>query len=238
MDDPLLEIVALHLADAEAAQAGGADRVELCAWSDLGARSPAPSDVRAVVRGCDMPVRVVLRLSEGFATTGGEVTRLAGLAGDYLSSGAEGVVLGFLNSDLEIDLGVCETLADALHGAPWTFHRAFDHALDNDRAWRDVRKLTGLDSVLTAGSALGVDSGQDELVRRAAADAEAAGLMLVGDGLRAEHMPWLLRAGIRKFHLGSSVRPDGSWDKSFVDPAFVRSWRTLLDDHVRRLQSP
>lgn len=237
MDDALLEITALHPADAEAAQAGGADRVEVCAQMSLGGMSPAPAEVRAVVRGCDLPVRVVLRLSEGYGTTGGEVTRLAGLAGDYLSVGAEGVVLGFLNADLEVDLGVCAALIDVLDGAPWTFHRAIDHALDSDRAWRHVRSLPGVDSVLTAGSALGVDHGQDDLVRRARADPAAARLMLVGDGLRAEHAPWLLRAGIRKFHLGSSVRPDGSWDKAYVDAAFVRSWRTLLDDHTRRFRA-
>lgn len=233
----LLEIIVLHLADAEAAQAGGADRVEACARMDVDGMSPSPVDVRAIVRGTDLPVRVMLRLSEGYSTTGGEVTRLAGLAGDYLSAGAEGVAFGFLNADLDIDLGVCGSLVDALDGAPWTFHRAIDHALDAERAWRQLRTLPGLDSVLTAGSALGVDSGQDDLARQARADPEAARLMLVGGGLRAEHVPWLLRAGVRKFHLGSSVRPDRSWDKAYVDPAFVRSWRTLLDDHVRRLRT-
>lgn len=233
----LLEVIVLHLADAEAAQAGGADRVEVCARMDLDGMSPAPADVRAIVRGTDLPVRVMLRLSEGFATTGGEVTRLAGLAGDYLSAGAEGVVLGFLNADLDIDLGVCASLVDAIDTAPWTFHRAIDHTLDTERAWRQLRTLPGLDSVLTAGSALGVDTGQDDLVRRATTDPESARLMLVGGGLRAEHVPWLLRAGVRKFHLGASVRPDRSWGKAYVDPAFVRSWRTLLDDHVRRLRT-
>lgn len=236
MDESLLEITVLHPADAEAAQEGGADRLEVCARMDQGGMSPAPADVRAVVRGCDVPVRVMLRLSEGYGTTGAEVTRLTGLVGDYLAGGAEGVVLGFLNADLEVDLDVCGALVDRLDGAPWTFHRAIDHALDTDRAWRQVRSLPGLDSVLTAGSALGVETGQDDLVRRASADPDAARLMLVGGGLRAEHAPWLLRAGVRAFHLGASVRPDGSWGKAYVDPAFVRSWRTLLDDHTRRLR--
>ncbi|HET7325694.1 MAG TPA: copper homeostasis protein CutC [Nocardioidaceae bacterium] len=235
--DGLLEVVVLHLADAEAAQAGGADRVEVCVRKGLEEMSPAPTDVRTIVRGTDLAVRVVLRLSEGFGTTGGEVTRLSGLAGDYLSAGADGVAFGFLNADLDIDLGVCAALVDALDGASWTLHRVIDHTLDTDRAWRQLRALPGLDSVLTAGSALGVDTGKDDLERRASADPEVARLMLVGGGLQAEHVPWLLRAGIRKFHLGSSVRPDGSWDKAYVDPAFVRSWRTLVDDHVRRLPS-
>jgi copper homeostasis protein len=234
--DAVLEVVALHERDAEAAQAGGADRLEACARMDLDGMSPAPADVRTVVRSCDLPVRVLLRLSEGFATTGGEVSRLVGLAGDYLAAGAEGVVLGFLNSDLEIDLGVCSVIVDTLGNAPWTFSPAIDHALSTDRAWRQVRTLRGIDAVLTAGSARGVEHGLDDLCDRAATDPEAARLIMAGGGLRPEHMPWMLRAGVRMFHVGSSVRPNRLYDKSHVDAGYVRSWRTLLDDHLARLR--
>ena len=51
-------------------------------------------------------------------------------------------------------------------------------------------------------------------------------------GLRGEHVPWLSRAGVRQFHVGSTARPGGSWTKSYVDAAHVRSWRMLLDDAV------
>jgi copper homeostasis protein len=234
--DALLEIIALHVRDAEAAQAGGADRIEVCARMDLDGMSPDPSEVRALVRACDIPARVMLRLSEGFGTTGGELARLQGLAGDYLGAGAEGVVFGFLSRDLDIDIEACEQLAGALDGRPWTFHRAIDHALSVRRAWRAVLSLPGLDTVLTAGSALGVEHGQQDLCDLAVADGQVAHLVMAGGGLRAEHVPWLLRAGIRKFHVGSSVRPGGSWDKAHVDPDYVRSWRTLLDDHARRLR--
>jgi copper homeostasis protein len=234
--DVVLEIVALHGRDAEAAQAGGADRLEACARMDLHGMSPAPADVRTIVRACDLPVRVMLRLSEGFGTTGGEVTRLVGLAGDYLAAGAEGVVLGFLNRDLEIDLRVCSVIVDTLGDAPWTFHRAIDHALSTELAWRQVRMLRGMDAVLTAGSARGVEHGLADLCDRAVADADSANLIMAGGGLRPEHVPWLLRAGVRMFHVGSSVRPHGLYDKSHVDAGYVRSWRTLLDDHLARLR--
>jgi copper homeostasis protein len=36
---------------------------------------------------------------------------------------------------------------------------------------------------------------------------------------------------VRKFHVGSRVRPGGSW-KAYVDASMVRSWRTLVDDAV------
>ena len=232
----LLEVIALHPADAEAAEAGGADRLELVGSMEHGGVSCVTATVSAVTRATALPVRVMLRLREDFSTTGGELARLVGLAGDYLAAGAEGVVFGFLNHDLDIDIPVCEAIVDGLDGAPWTFHRAVDSCLDHDRAWRHLRQLEGLDAVLTAGSSLGVAHGLDELTRRAS-DPTAVGLLMAGGGLEPEHVPWLVRAGVRAFHVGSSVRPDRSWDKAYVDPAYVRSWRLLVDDHTARMSS-
>jgi copper homeostasis protein len=48
-------------------------------------------------------------------------------------------------------------------------------------------------------------------------------------------VPWLLGSGIRRFHVGSSVRPGGSWTKAYVDAGFVRAWRNLLDAENDRL---
>jgi copper homeostasis protein len=234
--DGLLEVIALHVADAEAAEEGGADRIELVGTMEHGGLSCAPATVSAVTRATSLPVRVMLRLRPDFTTTGGELARLQGLAGDYLASGAEGVVLGFLNDDLDVDVPVCEAIATGLDGAPWTFHRAVDHCLDHDRAWRHLRGLPGLDAVLTAGSSLGVEHGLDALTARAA-DPTAARLIMAGGGLEPEHVPWLARAGVRAFHVGSSVRPDRSWDKAYVDPGYVRSWRLLVDDNTTRMSS-
>jgi copper homeostasis protein len=232
----LLEVVALHPADAEAAEAGGADRLELVGSIEHGGMSCQTATVSAVTRSTTLPVRVMLRLSEGYSTTGGELARLIGLTGDYLAAGAEGVVFGFLNADLDVDIPVCEAIVDALDGAPWTFHRAIDHTLDTDRAWRHLSELEGLDAVLTAGSALGVAHGIDDLTARAA-DPAVADLVLAGGGLDPEHVPWLVRAGVRAFHVGSPVRPDRSWDKAHVDERYVRSWRLLIDDHTARISS-
>ena len=47
--------------------------------------------------------------------------------------------------------------------------------------------------------------------------------------MQPEHVPWLFQSGVRRFHVGSSVRQDGSWTKAYVNSRFVRSWRNLLD---------
>jgi copper homeostasis protein len=231
----LLEVIALHPADAEAAQAGGADRLEICASMDADGLSPKVATVSQIRRSTDLPLRVMLRLSDSYTATGADLTRLQGLAGAYLAAGADGFVLGFLTPDAEIDAEACATLAAAFPGKPWTFHRAIDAVLEPRIAWRVLRTLPGLDGVLTAGSVLGVPNGLDDLCRRARADPAVARLTMAGGGLRPEHVPWLLGSGIRRFHVGSSVRPDGSWTKAYVDTGFVRAWRNLLDAEDRRL---
>ncbi|MGN6132239.1 MAG: copper homeostasis protein CutC [Nocardioidaceae bacterium] len=235
-DSALLEVVVLHPRDVPGADEGGADRLFLVVDPETGGRSPEPAAVSALCRETDIPVRVMLRLNDTFTTTGGELARLVGLAEDYLVTGAQGLAFGFLDSDTEIDVAVCAHLAEHLPDVPWTFHRAFDAALSTDRAWRQVRTLPGLDAVLSAGSARGLDAGHDELTDRAAADPDVARLLMAGGGLRGEHVPWLVRAGVRQFQVASSVRPGGSWTKAYVDAGHVRAWRMLLDDAVDHLR--
>ncbi|HZO64198.1 MAG TPA: copper homeostasis protein CutC [Kribbellaceae bacterium] len=231
----LLEVIALHPADAEAAQAGGADRLELCASMEVDGLCPPVSVVSQIRRSTDLPLRVMLRLSDSYTASGSELARLQGLAQSYLAAGADGFVLGFLTPDAEIDAEACIALASSFPGTPWTFHRAIDAVLEPSPAWRSLSGLPGLDCVLTAGSALGVQAGAEDLCLRAQADPVAARLTMAGGGLRPEHVPWLLRSGVRRFHVGSSVRQDGSWTKAYVDSRFVRAWRNLLDAEGERL---
>lgn len=227
-----VEVVAVHPADAEEAQAGGADRLHVGRPVDGQLLALEPAAVSAIVRSTDLPVRVSLRLTPGFTTSGGELTRLRGLVTDYLSVGAEGFCFGFLTRDLDVDAEVCLMVADALAGAPWTFDAAFDHALDARHAWRAIRGIPGLDTVHTSGSILGVGTGLDDLLALAHSDARFAAAAAADAGLRAEDVPWLVRAGITRVHLGAAVRPGGSWDRAHVDAGFVRSWRLLLDAAV------
>lgn len=226
----LLEVIALHAADAERAEAGGADRIELLGTMDDDGLSPEPRSVDKARRATSIQIRPMVRLRAGFGTDGGEVTRLKGLISAYQDAGADGVVLGFLNGTNRVDQEVVgELVGDGAF--PWTFHRAIDHCLDTDQAWRDVVALPGLTQVLTAGSARGVEQGLDGLLRRAKEDADVARLIMAGGGLKPEHVPWLVRAGVRAFHIGSPARPGGSF-KAYVDAELVTSWRELIDAEV------
>jgi copper homeostasis protein len=161
------------------------------------------------------------------------MTRLVGLAEDYLGSGATGVSFGFLDADLEVDTETCAYLAGQLPSVPWTFGRAIDDTLDLRSSWRRLAGLPDLVAVRSAGSPRGLDAGYDELLALASADPVVASSLMPAGGLVAEQVPWFVRAGVRQFHLGRQARPGASY-KAYVDAGHVRSWRLLLDDSVGR----
>jgi copper homeostasis protein len=226
----LLEVVVLHPQDAIAAHDGGADRLLLLASPESGGRSPEVAAVSAIVRETDLPVRVLLRSAAGID----DFNRLIELGTDYLSLGATGLSFGFLDRDLEVDRDACAELARELGDVAWSFSRDFDSTLEPDRAWRDVLTLPGLDAVTSAGSTRGLLVGADDVIRRASGSPAVAALVLASGGLSPDQVPWLVRAGVRQFGVGASVRQDRSWTKAYVDPAQVRSWRMLLDDSLSR----
>ena len=231
---PLLEVAVSHPRDVPGAVEGGADRLHVELPGETCALSPEPSLVSAMSRESTVPMFVLLRLNDSWTTTGGELERLAGLGEDYLACGATGVAFGFLDADLEIDVATCTALADRLPDVPWTFTRAVDSSLDPRRSWRRLLTLPRLLHVRSAGSPRGMETGYDDLLATAGSDPAVAARLMPGGGLAPEHVPWLVRQGVRAFHVGPQVRPGGS-AKAYVDTGYVRSWRSLLDGAMERL---
>jgi copper homeostasis protein len=223
----VLEVSVSEPRDVAGAAGGGADRLHVAVPGATCRLSPEPALVSTIGRESELPLFVLLRLNDTWSTTGGEFARLVGLAEDYLASGATGVAFGFLDSDLEIDTETCSMLLGRLPNVPWTFTRAIDSSLDPRRSWRRLLDLPRLVAVRSAGSPQGMAVGYDDLL--GSVTPRIAPLLMPGGGLAAEHVPWLLKAGVRQLHLGSQVRPGGS-AKAYVDASYVRSWRTLVDD--------
>ncbi|GGX63456.1 copper homeostasis protein CutC [Streptomyces minutiscleroticus] len=227
----LLEVIALDAEDAVAAQAGGADRLELVTDMAADGLTPSAAVFTAVRAAVDIPLRVMLRLADGFAAGDAEQSaRLVRVARELRAAGADEFVLGFLDPAGGPDLAAVERIVAELDGCRWTFHRAIDRAADRDALRGLLADAPGLDTYLTAGSAAGVDAGLDTLVAEAARRGEPgyAQCLMVGGGLRLDHVPRLRAAGIDAFHIGGAARPEG-WT-SPVSAAAVRAWRTAVDE--------
>ncbi|MFE6159908.1 copper homeostasis protein CutC [Streptomyces sp. NPDC056486] len=223
----VLEVIALDAEDAVAAQAGGADRLELV--TDMAADGLTPSretfaEIRAAV---DISLRVMLRLADGFDA--GDLDTLVRRARELRIAGADEFVLGFLDEVGGPDLIAVEALVDELDDCRWTFHRAIDRTPDRDALRKQLADLPGLDTYLTAGSATGVDDGLPTLIAEAARSGEPGyeQQILVGGGLRLDHLPRLKAAGVDAFHIGGASRP-GGWTAPVCAEAVAR-WRAAVD---------
>ncbi|MFD8979398.1 copper homeostasis protein CutC [Streptomyces sp. NPDC059564] len=222
----LLEVIALDVEDAVAAQAGGADRLELVTDMAADGLSPSRETFAAIRAAVDIPLRVMLRTADGFAA--GDVSGLLEAARGLRAEGAREFVLGFLNPDGSPDLAAVEAVVAELDGCRWTFHRAIDRAADRDQLRKALADLPGLDTYLTAGSADGVSEGLPVLLAEAARAGEPGygARILVGGGLTLAHLPQLRAAGVDAFHIGGAARPAG-WDAP-VSASAVEQWRTAL----------
>ncbi|PVC90613.1 copper homeostasis protein CutC [Streptomyces sp. CS090A] len=223
----VLEVIALDAEDAVAAQAGGADRLELVTDMAADGLTPSGETFAAIRSAVDIPLRVMLRVADGFAA--GDVEVLVGKAREMRRAGADEYVLGFLDEDGHADLVAVERIVAELDGARWTYHRAIDRAADRDALRKQLADLPGLDTYLTAGSPDGVDAGIPTLLAEAARTGQPGyePQILVGGGLQLHHLPQLRAAGIDAFHIGGAARPAG-WSAP-VDAAAVREWREALD---------
>jgi copper homeostasis protein len=226
----VLEVIALGVEDAVAAQAGGADRLELVTDMAADGLTPPVETFVGIRAAVDISLRVMLRRADGFAAGGAEdVDELVRVAGEMRAAGADEFVLGFLDEHGGPDLPVVERILAELDGCPWTFHRAIDRAADRDSLRKQLADLPGLDAYLTAGSPDGVDDGFPTLLAEATRRTEPGyePRIMVGGGLRLDHVPRLRAAGIDAFHIGGAARP-GGWSGPVAVEA-VREWREALD---------
>lgn len=202
----LLEICAASLASARAAQAGGAQRIELCQHLEQGGTTPSYGLLRQVLRELRIPVFVLIRPRPGhFAYDAGEQAIMQADVELCRDLGAAGVVLGALTPEGRVDVAACRSLIAAAGPLPVTFHRAFDDCPDPHQALEDVIGL-GCARVLTSGGAATAEAGQARLaalVRQAGSRIS----IMPGAGITAANIRAVAAAtGARELHASAKRR--------------------------------
>src|SRR5690348_6437342 len=126
----LLEVIVTSRAEAQAAERGGADRLELLRDLHAGGLSPSAGTVSDVVLGVSIPVRVMLRETADFsAGNRAGVAALAARANEFRGAGARAFVLGFVKDGL-VDEDSLQRILHELPGCHVTFHRAIEGVRD------------------------------------------------------------------------------------------------------------
>ena len=148
-----LEICCTSLEDALAAERGGADRIELCEELWMGGVTPDDELIAAVVKSVSIPVFILVRPRGGdFVYDDDELREMVQAVALVRELGVAGIVSGALTREGEIDRSATRALKKAARGLPFTFHRAFDDAVDQRGALEQLREL-GVDRVLTSAAA-------------------------------------------------------------------------------------
>ena len=195
-----LEICAASLASAQAAQAGGAHRIELCQNLEQGGITPSYGLIRQVLAQVSLPVFVLIRPRPGgFVYSPGELAIMRDDIAACRELGCAGVVLGVLDTAGRVDMAACQELIKLAGTMEITFHRAFDACPDQAQALEDVIAL-GCQRVLTSGGQPTAEAGQNQLAALVAQAAKRIQIM-PGAGITAGNV-WGLaaRTGAQEFH--------------------------------------
>ena len=226
----LLEVIATTVADARLAAQAGANRLELVTAMGEGGLTPSLGLIEAVVAASAVPVNVIVRPhSRSFVYDADDYAVMLRDVRAVKAAGANGVVIGMLKADGEIDREGLTRAIDAADGLAITFHRAFDETRDLQKALDVLLGFDAVTNVLTSGgkpSVLQAESIVRELVRQASG---SHCTVLAGAGLTIDAVAGFVSATqVQAVHFGSGVRVGGN-GLAPVDAAKVAQVRALLD---------
>ena len=243
MSSAVLEVIVCCVADAVEAQKGGASRLEVVRDLDRGGLTPSIQLVQAIKDAVDLPLRVMVRESDGYGTRDdgygtrddnfgarddgcgvrneAEVERLCVAAREFAKLRVDGLVLGFLKND-QIDLDLTTRVLACAPEIHATFHHAFENASDQQQAVLEIKKLPQVDRILShSGSGDLHERAQrlDRYVQIAAPEIT----IIAGGGIDLDAIALLKRTtSVREFHVGRAVR-DGFQVNGGVRADLVRS---------------
>ena len=234
----LLEVCCGNPESVDAAVLGGARRIELCADLEADGLTPPTAWIRdAKARYPSLTVHVLIRPRAGdFVYSAAEADAMADQVEEALEAGADGIVVGALTPEGDVDLPLIERLvslvesfnlaaelqqSDLCHAAndshffpgpsrrvSITFHRAFDRCRRPFEALEQIISL-GCDRILTSGQAATAEAGAamlGELRRRARGRIG----ILPGGGVTPGNAARILETtGCTEIHASASVTMGG-----------------------------
>ena len=183
-----IEVCCSSLKEVLEAERAGAFRVELCGAIALGGITPSYGVIRSVVEAVKTTkVNVLIRVREGgFCYSDEEVETMCRDIEFCREVGVDGVVIGALTTEGEIDIVACRKMMAAAQGMSVTFHRAFDVCRNGEKALKDIISL-GCDRLLTSGMEQNAEQGATYIAKLVE---QAAGRIVImpGAGIRPSNI--------------------------------------------------
>ncbi|WP_233531686.1 copper homeostasis protein CutC [Paenibacillus alkalitolerans] len=229
LSNPVLEIIATSVADAKAAEAGGADRIELVSAMAEGGLTPSYAMIEQVVASVSIPVYVMIRPhSRSFRYDSDDVRVMLEDIRVCRQLGAAGIVAGGLTDDGHIDEPRLRDWIEAADGMGVTFHRAFDESANLPLALEAISRFPQVRRILTSGGKNSAPEAIPELKRLSELSATTHVSIMAGAGLTIENLRGVVkRCRIREVHIGSGVRHRSSFQFP-ADPELVAKAKQAL----------
>jgi copper homeostasis protein len=223
---PLVEVCIGSVGDALAAEADGADRVELCAATEVGGLTPSLGLLERVLAATRLPVIAMIRPRPGgFAYSPAEFAVALRDAEHMLAYGAAGLAFGFLTPAGQLDAARARELVELAGDRETVFHRAFDFLPDPLAAADELIEL-GVQRILTSGGAATAIAGASAI--RAIRERVAGRLeVMPGGGITADSVVELVKqTGCDQIHVGASLPTNdgslaGNTTIEFFDPRYL-----------------
>ena len=203
----IIEVCAYSLESCINAQAGGAGRIELCGGLGEGGTTPSAGLIELVREHVQIPLFVMIRPRGGdfvYDVFEEEIMKKDIALAKKL--GADGVVLGILHADGQVNIERTKEMVEFAHPMKVTFHRAFDLTPNPIKALKAVIE-TGAERILTSGQKPSAIEGI-ELLRQLAKEAGNAIEIMAGGGVNHHNAVALAEAGVHALHLtAKAFRP-------------------------------
>ncbi len=183
------------------AQAGGADRVELCDNLFEGGTTPSAGAIKMAREKLTIGLHVIIRPRGGdFCYSDVEMEVMIQDVITARELGADGVVIGILTPEGLVDVERCKVLVEAAGDLNVTFHRAFDMTRDPFEAMETIIGL-GCSRILTSGQEATVYEGMDLLYKLV----QKAGnriIIMPGNGISERNLHKIMEGiGASEYHV-------------------------------------
>lgn len=189
----ILEVCAGSVESVAAARNGGAARVELCSALEIGGITPSVGLITEARHIEGIALNVLIRPRGGdFLYNESEVATMEQDIVAARQCGADGVVIGALTAEGDVDVQVCNRLIKAAEGMSITFHRAFDMCRNPFLALEDIISL-GCHRILTSGQAASAYAGIT-LIKQLVEAAQGRISIMPGCGVNAANATSILNS--------------------------------------------
>ncbi len=198
-----LEICANSVASCIEAEKGGAWRVELCAAIPEGGTTPSYGDIVLARELLKIKLHVIIRPRGGdFLYSPLEHRIMLKDIENARKLGVDGVVIGCLTPEGDVDMNRNRELIDAAEGLSVTFHRAFDMCRDPYESLERIIEL-GCNRILTSGQRPRAEEGI-ELLHELVQKAGKRIIIMPGSGVNVNNIAKLAKeTGAVEFHLSA-----------------------------------